>query len=250
MIEFRTRHHPGDSVSDHQAYDEIYRDSPIQQLDSFYQWALELARTQKGQRLLDISCGTGRLVHFARQHGVQAIGVDLAENALHLGQRQERRGAFVGGDAELLPFKSDSFDRVVNLGSIEHYAAPATGIREISRVLRRDGLAIILVPNTFGYQQVLYAWRRGDVLDDGQPLQRYGTRRVWRQLLEQNGLTIQRVLKYQSIYPRTAPDLIWYLRRPRKLFQLLVSPLVPVNAGNCFVFVCARPPSGGGDEVR
>jgi SAM-dependent methyltransferase len=146
----------------------------------------------------------------------------------------------VTGDAEGLPFGDEAFDRIMNLGSVEHYEAPARAVREMARVLRPTGKAVILLPNAFAYQHALYVWRHGRVYDDGQPLQRYATDHDWRRLLEENGLRVVDTVKYQRVVPRTPGDLLWYLRRPRQLAQLAVSPLVPLHAANCFVYIAER----------
>ena len=241
MIEFRSKvalpRDDGDSTS---GYDRIYLTKPIQHFDSFYIWALGLADPRPGQRILDVSCGAGTLVHLARLAGLRATGVDFARSAIEAGQAAGRRGDFVVGDAEALPFADESFDRVTNLGSVEHYEHPERGVAEMARVLQPGGRAVILVPNSFGYQHVLYAWRHGRVYDDGQPLQRYGAQSDWRALIESNGLQVWRVIKYQMVLPRTRADVWWYARQPRKLFQLVVSPLVPLNAANCFVYLCRK----------
>ena len=237
MIEFRTsRPDLERAPSPRDAYEDIYRTEPIQQIDSFYLWALSLANVQPGQRLLDVSCGTGRLVHLGRE--LRAVGVDFSASAIYAARAQASNGAFLVGDAEALPFADGAFDRVINLGSLEHYDAPARAVREMARVLAPGGLAVILVPNTFSYLHVLYVWRHGRVFDDGQPLQRYGTHVEWRALLEANGLRVARTVKYQRVRPRFWRDAVWYLTRPTKLLQLLLTPFLPLHAASCFVFVC------------
>ena len=243
MIEFRTRRGvvSGDDTPD---YDAIYRDAPIQQIDSFYLWALRLAQVGPGQRLLDVSCGVARLVAFAQQRGIRAVGIDLSGEAISVARRAGVGGNLLVGNAEALPFPEASFDRVVNLGSIEHYECPDRAVAEMARVLRPDGQAVILLPNSFGYQHVLYVWRHGTIFDDGQPLQRYGTRAEWSALLERNGLSVEGIAKYQQVWPRTARDLGHYLRQPRKFLQVLLTPLLPVDSVNCFVFLCRKKSKG------
>jgi MPBQ/MSBQ methyltransferase len=50
------------------------------------------------------------------------------------------------GDAEELPFDTDSKDRYVSAGSIEYWPEPQRGICEAYRVLRPGGLACIIGP--------------------------------------------------------------------------------------------------------
>ncbi len=239
MIEFRTtRAQPSVSPEDSVAYDRIYASEPIRQIDSFYDWLLRLVHPSSGQSLLDVSCGIGRLVRIARSEKLRAVGVDFSSVAIAAARLATPEADFVVGDAERLPFEDRSFDLVMNIGSLEHYQNPEQSVREMARVLRTGGKAVVLVPNTFAIQHVLYAWRHGRIFDDGQPLQRYGTYADWRGILQQNGLHVVQTVKYQRVWPRRYVDGLWYLRHPTKLLQVVLTPLLPLHAAACFVFIC------------
>ena len=51
------------------------------------------------------------------------------------------------GVGERLPFKSQSFDKIVCKGALDHFYSPIVALEEISRVLRPDGEAIIALAN-------------------------------------------------------------------------------------------------------
>ncbi len=222
------------------AYDDIYDDAGIRLLDSFYLWLLSLVDPQPGRRLLDVSCGQGALVGFARQANIAAYGLDFSRAAIQ--RAQAAIGAsFIVGDGTRLPFPDQSFDYVTCIGSLEHFADPLAGMREISRTLRPDGAACILLPNTFSlFGNINYARTHGDAFDDGQPIQRYNTPVGWRHMLAQSGLHVQRTVKYELPWPRTRGDWGWYLRRPRKIAHLLAGIALPINLANCHVFLCAK----------
>ena len=59
--------------------------------------------------------------------------------------------------AEFLPFREECFDAVLCSEVVEHLDNPRRGIMEISRVLGKDGKAILTVPNLISY----YWTRRG-----------------------------------------------------------------------------------------
>jgi SAM-dependent methyltransferase len=50
------------------------------------------------------------------------------------------------GDAEDLPFATDSFDRYVSAGSIEYWPEPQRGICEAYRVIKEGGVACMIGP--------------------------------------------------------------------------------------------------------
>ena len=223
------------------AYDGIYTDAGIHLLDSFYIWLLSLIQPPSGANLLDVSCGEGALVMWARRRGVAACGVDFSRAAIRRACATTGQPSFTVGDGARLPFSTAQFDYVTCIGSLEHFEQPALGIREIQRTLRPEGKACILLPNTFSLLgTVNYARKTGEIFDDGQPIQRYNTRMGWARLLAENGLPVYRVEKYELPWPQTAVDWRWYLRRPRKLAHLLVGMMLPINLANCHVFLCSR----------
>jgi len=231
------------------AYEAIYTGPGIHQLGSFYFWLLDVLSPCSGQRLLDVSCGEGTLVHLARAHGLEAYGLDLAEAAVRIARRkvelQTGGGDFIVAAGEHLPYADASFDYVTNIGSLEHFTDVAAGVREMARVLRPNGVAMVLVPNLFSLLHNVYeAWRKGRMVDDGQPLQRYATRRDWEHILYVNGLVVLRTVKYEREWPRSRSDLVWYLRHPKAFVRLMLSPFVPLNLASCFVFLCRRCNTG------
>jgi ubiquinone/menaquinone biosynthesis C-methylase UbiE len=222
-------------------YDELHAVGYLRQRDSFYRWLVSLLHARRGQTLLDVSCGQGPLVHFALKAGLRAVGLDLSPSAIAIAARQVPSALISVADAEQLPYADNTFDYATNIGSIEHYFHPHLAVREMARVLHPDGLALILLPNTFGLLgNVLHVWRRGDVFDDGQPLQRYGTYAQWRRLLELNGLYVAKTIKYEREWPRTWEDLLWYMMRPYKLGRALLTPLIPTNLTSHLVFLCRK----------
>ena len=224
------------------SYDALHAAGQLRQRDSFYKWLIGLLQPRAGRRLLDVSCGQGTLLKFGREAGLMVAGLDLSSEAVAAALAQtEGKGGLAVANAEQLPYAGGSFDYVTNIGSVEHYFRPGQAVAEMARVLHPDGLALILLPNTFGLLgNILHVWRHGDVFDDGQPLQRYGTRSQWCRLLESNGLQVVHTLKYERALPRTWPDLAWYLARPYRLGRALLAPLIPLNLTSFLVYKCRK----------
>jgi SAM-dependent methyltransferase len=169
-------------------------------------------------------------------------GVDLSEVALAKARADAPGAVVITANGEALPYPGDRFDRVTNMGSLEHYEDPVRGAAEMARVVKPDGRVCLHVPNTFGLRwNVLHAWRHGDVHDDGQPIQRYGTRAQWTGVLEAGGLQVERVLGYDEVAALPATPSEWWglLRHPSRILGP-ATRFLPVDMAGIFLFVCRK----------
>jgi SAM-dependent methyltransferase len=228
-----------------QAYNSAYGERELSQLVSYYSWIFSLLPISEVDRFLDVACGEGYLVAIARQYDLLAYGIDISDRVVgSTSSNLEENDVFVA-DGERLPFSNESFDLVTNLGSLEHYLHPEYGISEIARVLHRDGVACVVLPNSYSLlENVWTVMRTGDVGDQNQPVERYATRAEWTRLLSRNGLNVYKTYSYNLAIPRNRADWIWYFKHPRKLLWLAASLFVPHNLSSCFLFLCYKRPSG------
>jgi SAM-dependent methyltransferase len=225
-----------------QAYDQIYSSEGILHRDSFYLWLINLLNPIPGNNLLDISCGQGRLVYLAHKMGLNAYGIDFSMDGLKVGLLDLQDAVWSVGDGECLPVQDESFEYVTHIGSLEHYLNPELGAKEVSRVLKPDGKACVLVPNAFGLLgNIIHVWKTGDVFDDGQPLQRYGTNGFWKSLLTTNGLEVIKTYGWGEIeFPRNKQDSTQFIRHPQKIILYIFSFFIPLNLTNHLVYLCTR----------
>lgn len=103
-----------------------------------------------GADALDVASGFGDQIALLRGRRWRTCGLDAS---IDLARHCRRRFAADGGTrvvcalAEALPFRDRSFGRVLCQGSFDHFAEPHAFLREAARVLRPDGLAVIVVSN-------------------------------------------------------------------------------------------------------
>ncbi len=88
-------------------------------------------------KLLDVGCGTGMYAAAISQRGWTVTGIDISEDMLRVAR--DRGLEVVRADAVALPFDDDSFDAVVSMWTHTDVDDFAAVVREVARVLHRDG---------------------------------------------------------------------------------------------------------------
>jgi ubiquinone/menaquinone biosynthesis C-methylase UbiE len=119
--------------------------------DPVHQAALALAAgiVQQPASVLDVGCGTGKLLRQARTYWPEAqlIGVDPANGMIEMAKRLTPNATFLIGMAEALPLQDASVDLALSTISFHHWQDQAAGIREIARVLRPGGYFLLVDPS-------------------------------------------------------------------------------------------------------
>jgi 2-polyprenyl-3-methyl-5-hydroxy-6-metoxy-1,4-benzoquinol methylase len=102
-----------------------------------------------GAQVLDIGCGPGIWARELARRGYATTAIDLTMTAVSMTRQSLRllglSANVVEGDAERLPFKNAAFDGIISHGVIHHTPDTAMCVREIARVLRPGGLAVVSV---------------------------------------------------------------------------------------------------------
>ena len=111
-----------------------------------YEYLLELS---EGKRVLDLGSGEGYGTDLLASRAAQAVGVDLAPEAIYHARKSYRRPnlRFLYSDIYDLDLKDDSFDLVCSLQVVEHLHQPVRFMQEARRVLKAGGLCVISTPN-------------------------------------------------------------------------------------------------------
>lgn len=127
------------------AHEEVYRNDVFAGMGfpaSFFPFP-------PGARVLDVGCGPGIWTRELARRGYAASAIDLTRTAVAIARRSLELASLeadlVEGDAENLPFKDESFDGVVCHGVIYHTPNTAKCVREMARVLRAGGFAVVSV---------------------------------------------------------------------------------------------------------
>jgi ubiquinone/menaquinone biosynthesis C-methylase UbiE len=215
----------------------------LRESDAFYRWVLRKLTPVPGRYLLDIACGEGHLGRIAAKWGLIATSLDFSPSAAAIAYENTNQDKVVIADGHTLPFASNTFDYLTNLGSLEHFVSPRQGLVEMRRVIRRDGTAALLLPNSYYLLDIFWhVLRLGYPVSHRQSIERFATAGEWRDLVEENGFEVTKAYKYNMCWPQSLSDLKWYLRFPKKIPYMLLGPLTPFNLSYSFLFICSVSP--------
>lgn len=138
---------------------------------------------KRPNKILEVGCSNGHLAGFIASLYPKAsvVGIDVYEDAIKLARRSYPKIKFKIADAHRLPFRDNSFDLIVCSETIEHVLNPKKVLYEISRVMKKDGEALVEMDSGSPmFRFIWYFWTN------------FGKGRVW---------------KYAHLHPFTAREL-------------------------------------------
>lgn len=107
---------------------------------------LQKYNSKKDLKILDCGCGIGISGQILKEEGYfNVIGVDNDESDLKFASKIYSVRKM---DCQNLKFSPESFDVVLALNVIEHLENPRKFLIEVKRVLKKEGLFILSLPNT------------------------------------------------------------------------------------------------------
>jgi ubiquinone/menaquinone biosynthesis C-methylase UbiE len=112
---------------------------------------IEMLSLAGDELILDLATGTGRVARPLSKHikSGKIVGVDQALAMLDVGHQHKDPIAHYeqsAGEADTLPFKSNTFDRAFVSFSLHHFSNPAGVVQEVLRVLKGSGRFVVLDP--------------------------------------------------------------------------------------------------------
>ncbi len=140
-----------------------------------------------GKRLLEVGCGVANDLSRFAKGGAEIIGIDLAEHSIDLARdnfsQRGLKGEFFVMDGENLDFPDDSFD-VVYCHTVLHFTPhPKEMVKEIGRVLRPGGDAILMTVNRRSWLNALHRLMNVEIDHLDAPVFHQYTIKEFRQLL-------------------------------------------------------------------
>ena len=110
-----------------------------------------ISESFKNPRILDVAAGTADLSIAAIKLDPEHItGIDISAKMLEIGREKVSRKKLadrielVQGDSEKIPFSNDHFDVAMVAFGVRNFADPLKGLSEMTRVIRRGGMVMVL----------------------------------------------------------------------------------------------------------
>lgn len=156
---------------------DVFIESEGQHLSRRLRDAFTVAEVYPGMRVLDVGCGRGEIITHCMRMGVEVFGIDYAEVAALMtrdviaveraareagGEESATKAGVCRSDAKYLPFPGGYFDRVLMFDVVEHLYPWELNesLKDIRRVLKKDGRLIIHTAPNRWYDVYAYPWVR------------------------------------------------------------------------------------------
>jgi ubiquinone/menaquinone biosynthesis C-methylase UbiE len=109
----------------------------------------QTAAVEDDERVLDLACGTGELLHRIARRSPQAelVGVDLASGMVDRARQKlsgTPRAQVQRADGHDLPFADNAFDAILCANTFHYFTHPSVVLAEGRRVLRPEGRLVLL----------------------------------------------------------------------------------------------------------
>jgi ubiquinone/menaquinone biosynthesis C-methylase UbiE len=180
-----------------------------------------LAGVKRSHRVLDVACGPGFVaLEFAR-HAREVVGVDLTAEMLKQARALARHEGvknvtFRRADVNRLPFPNESFDLVVTRASFHHFPEPKDVLKEIARVIKKNGRILISDNTSKNDPEKSRLQNTIEKLRDPSHVEMLPLKK-WRRLFKNAGLRV--VKERRLVQPRNAEDWMALTQTPPNVRQ-------------------------------
>ncbi|MBW2494349.1 MAG: class I SAM-dependent methyltransferase [Deltaproteobacteria bacterium] len=205
-------------------------------------WISAVAGPLDGKRAIDCGCGAGEYVRALTALGADTWGIEYSaekvDEAKRLGGLPDGRVAV--GDIEALDFPDAHFDLALVNEVLEHVPNEELGIREVHRVLKPGGVAVIFSPNRlYPFETHGVSLRSGAKVPHYTPLVpwvpvrfglfEYWARNYWpwelRALVRAGGFTIERCAYVWQTFENISGNQPRWIRALRPLLRAIAHAL-------------------------
>lgn len=169
-------------------------------------------------KILDIGCGNGMYLYNLKNQGWDVYGIDPSNHAVNFATNELGLEKVTQGFLEEIKYPDEFFDVITLNHVIEHLPDPNLTLKEIKRLLKRNGLFVITTPNFDCVSEKIFK-QYWFPLETPRHLYLY-TENTLRKLLEINGLQIIKT-KYDISTYHLSKSLSYRLGKEKSITTLL-----------------------------
>jgi ubiquinone/menaquinone biosynthesis C-methylase UbiE len=137
--------------------------------NTIYENVAKVLKLQPEDDLLEVACGNGYFLNKYASHVHSFAGLDLSELCVQVATKKNKKrvmagsAEFVQGEASRLPWEDRKFTVATSMGSFIGFPEPLESLKEMYRVLRPAGRAVISIE-----------WNAEDGKDHSKEIAKYG----------------------------------------------------------------------------
>lgn len=155
-------------------------------------------RLGEGIRALDVACGTGEVIYrLGREFPASRfVGMDITPEMLEKATQKIgllKNVVVKEGNVRKMPFADNSFDVLLSVDAFHHFASGREAAREMSRVVRRGGVLLVVDPAFESVWQKVLVGGFGRI---GELHAKYYSRRDMEELFRQAGYSLRSVVSH------------------------------------------------------
>ncbi|HIH14687.1 MAG: putative glycosyltransferase, possible methyltransferase [archaeon GW2011_AR17] len=172
-------------------YEKEYFEKYKEQSFKWKFWARFIQKKiKKEDNILEVGCTYGYLFKYLKDYP-NKYGIDISEHAIKQAKMLSQGAEYKVMDAQKLDFKDNFFSLVIAIDVMEHIKNPEKGIKEAARVLKEEGIFIMVTPNLNSYSKQI----KGDKWFAYQDKTHVSLlpKEQWIELLEKNNFEIKKI---------------------------------------------------------
>jgi ubiquinone/menaquinone biosynthesis C-methylase UbiE len=145
-------------------YNRVREYNVIKKYKLVSKFKYEVANNPKQKRtILDIGCGTGEFLNQFRINNWNTTGIEPNKQAREIAEKRNKLSVY--DESKYKEFENNYFDVITMWHSLEHIPDLQGQIKTIKRILKKDGVLVVAVPNSDSPDAQIYReyWAAYDV---------------------------------------------------------------------------------------
>lgn len=102
----------------------------------------------KNSLILEVGCGDGKISQWLSLNDFEIEAIDISKEAINIAKENKSGVDYICGDVFSLKRSDKYYDVIFSLHVMEHIENVADSLKEIYRILKKDGKLIVRIPNS------------------------------------------------------------------------------------------------------